>query len=328
MAQLEGRPEGAGRSILSVPASNWRMIEKAVASAADVVLLDLEDSVVREAKSSSRANVVRALRELDWDLTRRAYRVNGLDTAFFYRDVIEVVEEAGDTVDLIVVPKVERPEDIVVADTLLRQIEMSAGIETGHPARHRGIRIQAQIETARGLANVEAIARAASRLESLNFGPGDFAASVGMPSTSIGAMDRWDEQYPGHRFHYAMARIVVAARAAGLGAIDGPLADFRDLDAFRASCIRARGLGYDGKWCIHPAQIPIANEVFLPTEEEREWAQRVVDAYTEATAKGIGAVRLDDRMIDEASIRMAQSILAKTLDPPTARQAAQANTTA
>jgi citrate lyase subunit beta/citryl-CoA lyase len=279
------------------------MIEKAVASEADVVMLDLEDSVVPDAKAAGRPNVTRALQELDWRGSRRAYRVNGLDTPFFYRDVIEGVEPAGAALDLLVVPKVGRPEDVVVVDILLRQIELTVGIEVG------SIGIQAQIESASGLASVEVIARTAPRLDSLNFGPGDFAASVGMPSASIGAMDRWDELYPGHRFHYPMARIAVAAKAAGLAAIDGPLADFRDLDGFRASCLRARALGYDGKWCIHPSQVPIANELFLPTGEERAWAQRVVDAYRAAVAQGSGVVRLDDRMIDEASIRMAQDIL-------------------
>lgn len=291
------------RSILSVPASNPRMIEKAVVSSADVVLIDLEDSVAPEAKTASRANVSRALRELDWGRKRRAYRINALDGPYFYRDLIDVVEEAGDKVDLIVVPKVGRPEHVAAVDMLLGGIEKANGLESGR------IRVQAQIESAEGLVNVEPIARSCTRLESLNFGPGDFAASAGIPSASIGAMDQWDEAYPGHRFHYPMARILVAARAARLQAIDGPLADFRDLDAFRASCLRARALGYDGKWCIHPAQIPVANEVFLPTTAEREWAQRVVDAYREATEKGVGAVSLDDRMIDEASIRMARSIL-------------------
>jgi citrate lyase subunit beta/citryl-CoA lyase len=285
------------------------MIEKAVASDADVVMIDLEDSVAPAAKAASRPNVVQALGELDWGRTRRAYRVNGLDTAFFYRDVIDVVEPAGAMIDLIVVPKVERAEDVVTVDTLLRQIEMSLGIGPG------SIRIQAQIESAEGLTNVEAIARASrrsdfeTRLDSLNFGPGDFAASVGMPSASIGAMDQWDGRYPGHRFHYAMARIAVAAKAAGLAAIDGPLADFRDLEAFRAACVRARALGYDGKWCIHPDQVPIANEIFVPTDDEQVWARRVVDAYTEATARNIGVVTLDGRMVDEASIRLARDIL-------------------
>jgi citrate lyase subunit beta/citryl-CoA lyase len=284
------------------------MIEKAIASDADVVMIDLEDSVAPSAKVASRDNVAWALQELEWgrgpaDRTRRAYRVNGLDTPFFYRDVIDIVEAATPMIDLIVVPKVERAGDVVTVDTLLRQVEMNVGVATG------SIRVQAQIESAEGLTNVEAIARASPRLASLNFGPGDFAASVGMPLASIGAMDRWDDQYPGHRFHYAMARIAVAAKAAGLAAIDGPLADFKDLEAFRASCLRARVLGYDGKWCIHPAQVPIANEIFVPTDEERAWAQRVVDAYREAVEQGIGVARLDDRMIDEASIKLARDIL-------------------
>ncbi len=296
-------PTARQRSFLSVPGSNPSMIEKAVASSADVVLIDLEDSVAPQQKPGSRQNLIRAVRELDWGEKRPAYRVNGLDTKFFYRDLIDVLEEVGDAVGLIVVPKADRAEDIAVADTLLRQIEMGLGIEVGR------VRLMAQIETARGLTMVERIAAASPRLASLNFGPGDFSASTGMPLASIGAMDEWDARYPGHRYHYPMARIAVAAKAAGLRAIDGPLADFRDLDGMRDSCYRARALGYDGKWCIHPGQVPIANEIFSPTEKERTWALRVVAAYREANLKGEGVVRLDDRMIDEASIRLAQNIL-------------------
>ena len=289
------------RSELAVPASSWRMIEKAVSSMADVVFLDLEDAVAPEAKVASRTNVVRALRELDWGKKPPAYRVNGLDTPLFYRDVIEVVETAGDRLAIIVIPKVGRPEDLVTVDTLLSQIELAMGFELGK------IGLEAQIESAGGLIEVERIARASNRLDSLIFGPGDYAASVHMPMRTIGSMDRWDEQYPGHRMHYAMARIVVAARAAGIRAIDGPLADFRDKEAFDRACAVARGLGFDGKWCIHPDQVPIANEVFSPTVEELEWARRVVEAYRQATPAGTGVVSVDQVMVDAASIKLAET---------------------
>lgn len=291
------------RSELAVPASSWRMIEKAVSSMADVVFLDLEDAVAPDAKVASRTNVVRALRELDWGKKPPAYRVNGLDTPLFYRDVIEVVESAGDRLAIIVIPKLGRPEDLVTVDTLLSQIELAKGFELGK------IRLEAQIESAGGLIEVERIAEASNRLDSLIFGPGDYAASVHMPMRTIGSMDRWDEQYPGHRMHYAMARIVVAARAAGIRAIDGPLADFRDMEAYDRACVVARGLGFDGKWCIHPDQVPIANEVFSPTVEELEWAKRVAEAYRQATAAGTGVVSVDQVMVDAASIKLAETTL-------------------
>jgi citrate lyase beta subunit len=291
------------RSELSVPATNRRMIEKALASDADVAMIDLEDSVPPDAKEASRENVIRAFREVDWGSKPPAFRVNGLETPFFYRDIIEIVEAAGDRLALIVVPKVHRPEDVVVVDTLLSQIEMRMGFPPGK------IGLEAQIESAAGLVNCERIATASPRLESLIFGPGDFSSSVRMPMENIGVMGWWDEQYPGHRYHYAMSRMVVAARAAGLRAVDGPVANFKDLEAVRQSCIVARGLGFDGKWCIHPAQVPIANEVFAPTKQEIEWAQKVVDAYREAMAGGQGVISLNGVMVDEASIKLAQATL-------------------
>lgn len=296
------------RSALSVPATSWRMIEKAVASAADVVFIDLEDSVAPSAKVEARQNVIRAMRELDWGTRPRAYRVNGLDTSFFHHDVIHVMEAVGDALDVIVVPKVARPEDLAFVDTLLTQLENSLSLEAGSVA------FEAQIESAKGLVNVERIAEFGSssgqrRLRALIFGPGDFAASMRMPATSIGSADEWDAQYPGHRFHYAMARIVTAARAFDVRAMDGPSADYRDGEGYRRSAIIARGLGYDGKWCIHPSQIPVANAVFSPTEDEVAWARKVVDAYKAATEAGSGVITVDERMIDAASIRMAMAAL-------------------
>jgi citrate lyase subunit beta / citryl-CoA lyase len=296
------------RSVLAVPASNLGMAEKALASPADAVFLDLEDAVAPDEKAEARGKIVQALQELDWRNRPTLYRSNALDTPYFYRDVIEVVEEAGDRLDSILIPKVQRPEDLHVAATLLYQTELSAGLEPGK------IRIEGQIESARGLVSVDGIASATGRLMALHFGPGDFAASVRMPLTSIGVMDEWDEVYPGHRFHYAMQRIVVAARAADLRAVDGPVADYRDEDGLRKSCLLARSLGFDGKWCIHPAQIETVNEVFQPTEEETEWAKKVLKAYEEASAAGRGAITLDGHMIDAASIRMARNTLDQAPD--------------
>jgi citrate lyase subunit beta / citryl-CoA lyase len=298
----------APRSVLAVPASNLGMAEKALASPADAVFLDLEDAVAPDEKAEARGKIVQALQELDWGDRPTLYRSNALDTPYFYRDVIEVVEEAGDRLDSILIPKVQRPEDLHVAATLLYQTELSAGLEPGK------IKIEGQIESARGLVSVDGIASATGRLMALHFGPGDFAASVRMPQTSIGVMDEWDEVYPGHRFHYAMQRIVVAARAADLRAVDGPVADYRDEDGLRKSCLLARSLGFDGKWCIHPAQIETVNEVFQPTEEETEWAKKVLKAYEEASAAGRGAITLDGQMIDAASIRMARNTLDQAPD--------------
>jgi len=289
------------RSELAVPGSSPRMIEKAVASAADAVFLDLEDAVAPERKEESRDHVARALREPAWGSKPRAYRINALDTPYWYRDLIEVVEAAGPCVELVIVPKVNGPGDMQAVNHLLGGLERRLNLPLG------SILLEAQIETASGLIEVEQIASAAPRLERLTFGPGDFSASVRMPATSIGSFDRWDEVYPGHRLHYAMARIVTAARAAGIQAMDGPVADYRDPDLLRRSCAIARGLGFDGKWCIHPAQIEIINEEFSPSEAEVAWARRVLEAYAET---GEGAISLDGRLIDAASIRMAEVTIA------------------
>ena len=291
------------RSVLAVPASKWKMVERGPLSGTDLFFLDLEDAVAPNEKANARENVVRAVKELDWQGRPTLYRMNSLDTPYFYRDVIEVVEEAGDRLDLILVPKAERPEDLHTLDTLLTSVELGAGLEKNK------VKLEAQIETALGLTYIDAIAQSTPRLEALHFGPGDYAASVRMPQTSIGTMDEWDEAYPGHRFHYAMHRIVVAARANDLRAIDGPVADYRDEEGLRKSCLRARSLGFDGKWCIHPSQVETVNKVFSPTERELEWAKRVVSAYEEATAAGSGSISVDGQMVDAASIKMARNTL-------------------
>lgn len=279
------------------------MVEKALASDADAVFLDLEDAVAPDDKAGARGDVVSALQELDWHGRPTLFRANAIDTPYFYRDLIEVVEAAGDSLDTVMIPKVNGPDDLYAVSVLLKGLELATGLDVGR------IRLQAQIESAEGLTNAEAIARATDRIEALHFGPGDLAATLRMPLTSIGVMDEWDEAYPGHRFHYAMQRIVVAARAAGVSVLDGPVADYGDEEGLRKSCLLARSLGFDGKWCIHPAQIPIANEAFSPTEEEVEWARKVVAAYEEANAAGSGSVSVDGQMVDAASIRMAQNTL-------------------
>ncbi len=292
------------RSILAVPASEPRKVEKAASSEADAVFLDLEDAVPPDLKDRARQEAVRALRELDWGGKARMVRINALDTPWAYRDLVELVEGAGAYLDCVIVPKVARPEELVFADLLLAQVERRLGLA-------RPVALHALVETAAGLVHVEQLATATPRLEALSFGPGDFAASVGIPASAIGDLDAWDAVYPGHRWHYAMARVVVAARAFGLAAFDGPSAEFRDLEAFRRLCRVGRALGFDGKWCIHPAQVPVVHEVFSPTEEEVAWARRVVAAYEEAQASGRGVITVDGKMVDAASLRMAQATLAR-----------------
>ena len=291
------------RSLLAVPANNPRMVEKALASEADAVFLDLEDAVAPDNKVAARKGVIRAVREFDWRGRPTMFRANAPDTPWFYRDLIEIAEEAGAALDTVLVPKVSSAADLHALAVLLSGLEMAGGLDPGK------VRVEAQVENAEGLINADEVAHATNRLTALHFGPGDFAASLRMPRKSIGTADEWDAAYPGHRFHYAMQRIVAAARAAGLRALDGPVADFRDEEALRESCTVARALGFDGKWCIHPAQIGVVNEIFSPTEEEVEWAEKVIAAYQEANAGGSGAVSVDGQMVDAASIRMARNTL-------------------
>jgi citrate lyase beta subunit len=294
----------AERSVLATPGSNPRMIAKALTSDADVVMVDLEDAVTPDEKAAARATVAEALREGDWRGRPRTFRMNALDTPWFVRDLVEVIEGAQGRVDLIVVPKVGGAEDIHTVATILSSLEAAAGVQ--HP-----IALETQIESAAGLAHCEAIAVASPRVEALVFGPGDYAASVRMPLAAIGMPDRWDSDYPGHRWDYPLQRILVAARTAGIRAIDGPYADFRDHDGFRRSCLASRALGYDGKWCIHPDQVPIANEVFTPDEAELSWAREILAANAEAERSGQGSFALNGQMVDAATLRMARSTLAR-----------------
>jgi citrate lyase subunit beta/citryl-CoA lyase len=291
------------RSYLITPASNPAMIVKAARSEADAICIDLEDAVAPNEKEASRANVVRALQEIDFGARRRLYRMNGLDTPLAYRDLIEVVEEAGDRLDLVIVPKVNRPEDVAFVDLLLTQIEARQGFEPGR------IGIEAQIETALGGVNADRIAAASPRLAGLIFGMGDYAASLRMPLDSIGEFDENDRVYPGHRWHYAMSRIVTAARAYGLRAIDGPYASFRDAEGFGRACDVARVLGFDAKWCIHPGQVAATNRAFTPPPEQVAWAKTVLAEYDRAMQGGRGAITVAGRMVDAASLRMAQAIV-------------------
>jgi malyl-CoA/(S)-citramalyl-CoA lyase len=289
------------RSELAVPGSQPALFPKALDGEADYVFLDLEDAVAPADKEQARKHVLAGLLEHDWRARGKtvAVRVNGIDTHYMYRDVVEVVEQAGHKLDVLLVPKVGVPGDVYLVDALLTQIETARRIP------HR-IGIEVLIETALGMANVEAIALASRRLEAMHFGVADFAASVHARTVSIGGLN---PDYPGDQWHAAMARLVTACRAYGLRAIDGPYGDFKDPDGFRAAARRAAALGYEGKWAIHPSQIGLANEVFTPPPAEVERARRILVALDDAAHAGRGAAQLDGRMIDAASARMAQNIV-------------------
>jgi citrate lyase subunit beta/citryl-CoA lyase len=290
------------RSVLLVPASNWGMIQKTAAARADAVCIDLEDAVAPEEKEASRANVVRAYRELDFGNKLRMFRMNGLDTHFAYRDLVEIVEAAGDRIDLIVIPKVNRPEDVYVVETLLGQIE-------SYKQFSRPIGIEALIETALGCVNIREIAACSERLEGFVYGPGDYAASVRMPMESIGELDENDRIYPGHRWHHVMHSIVSAARAYNKRAIDGPFAGIKNTEGLIQACKIGRAMGFDGKWCIHPGQIETVNQTFVPSDKEIGWARIVLDEYEAALREGRGAISVKGKMIDVASLRMCRAIV-------------------
>lgn len=289
------------RSELAVPGSNPAMFEKALKSAADVVFLDLEDAVAPADKEQARKNVIEALNDLDWRGAGKTIcvRLNGIDTHYFYRDVVDVIEQAGHRLDTVLVPKVGVPSDVYLTDALLTQIEMAKKIP------HR-IGIDVLIETAIGMANVEAIATSSKRLEAMHFGVADYAASCRARTVSIGGLN---PDYPGDQWHFALSRMVVACRAYGLRAIDGPFGDFNDPDGFRLAARRGAALGIEGKWAIHPSQIALANEVFTPPPAEVDRARRILIALDEAAAAGKGAAQLDGKMIDAASARMALNIV-------------------
>lgn len=309
-------PARLNRSQLAVPGSQPRFIEKASTSPADVVFLDLEDAVAPPDKAKARQTVIEATRDIDWGDKTLSVRINAADTPFMYRDLIEVAENASERLDLILVPKVNSAADVHMLDVLLSQIEAATG-------RSRRFGLELQIETAEGLVNAEAIARASPRVESLHFGPGDFAASIGARTTSIGGavpdysvladpdVNGLRASYMGDPWHYALARIVVACRAAGVRPIDGPYADFKDPQGLEWAARRAAALGFDGKWAIHPTQIEALNAAFSPRPDEVERSRRILAALAEASDAGRGAVVLDGKMIDAASIRQAEMMMEK-----------------
>ena len=303
------------RSELAVPGSTPALFEKAAQSAADVIFLDLEDAVAPDDKDQARRNAIAALNDIDWGAKTLSVRVNGLDTQYMYRDVIETVENCP-RLDMLLIPKVGVPADVYALDMLVTQIEQAK-------RREKRIGFEVLIETALGWSNVEAIAQSSRRLEAMCFGAGDFAASTRARTTVIGGLNPdygvlSDFDAAGHRhfhpadsWHAAQVRILVACRAWGLRPVDGPYGDFKDAEGYVSAAKRAAALGFEGKWAIHPSQIEIANRVFSPAPEEVDKARRIVEAMAQGAREGRGAVQLDGRLIDVASIRMAQNLLTK-----------------
>jgi malyl-CoA/(S)-citramalyl-CoA lyase len=303
------------RSELAVPGSNPSLFEKAAKSAADIIFLDVEDAVAPDDKEQARKNIIAALNEIDWGTKTMMIRINGLDTHYMYRDVVDIVE-ACPRLDMILIPKVGVPADVYAIDMLVTQIETAK-------KRTKRIGFEVLIETALGMANVEAIAQSSERLEAMSFGVADYAASTRARTTVIGGVNAdygvlTDKDASGNRnyywadqWHAAQTRMLVACRAYGLRPIDGPFGDFSDPDGFIAAAKRAAVLGYEGKWAIHPSQIDLANQVFTPSEAEVTKARRIMSAMDEAAKAGKGAVSLDGKLIDIASIRMAEALLKK-----------------
>ncbi|WP_036260465.1 HpcH/HpaI aldolase/citrate lyase family protein [Methylocapsa aurea] len=303
------------RSELAVPGSNPGLFEKAASSAADIIFLDVEDAVAPDDKEQARKNIIAGLNEINWGAKTMMIRINGLDTHYMYRDVVDIVE-ACPRLDMILIPKVGVPADVYALDMLVTQIEAAK-------KRDKRIGFEVLIETALGMANVEAIAQSSPRLEAMSFGVADYAASTRARTTVIGGVNAdygvlTDKDAKGERqyywadqWHAAQTRMLVACRAYGLRPIDGPFGDFSDADGFTAAAKRAAVLGYEGKWAIHPSQIELANAVFTPSEAEVTKARRIVAAMADAAKAGKGAVSLDGRLIDIASIRMAEALLAK-----------------
>jgi malyl-CoA/(S)-citramalyl-CoA lyase len=303
------------RSELAVPGSSTALFEKAAKSAADIVFLDVEDAVAPDDKAQARKNIVQGLNEIDWGAKTLMVRINGLDTHYMYRDVVDIVE-ACPRLDMILIPKVGVSADVYAVDMLVTQIETAM-------RRSKRIGFEVLIETALGMANVEAIAQSSKRLEAMSFGVADYAASTRARTTVIGGVNRdsgvlTDRDADGKRdyfwsdpWHAAQTRMMVACRAYGLRPIDGPFGDFGDPDGFRAAANRVAVLGYEGKWAIHPSQIGLCNEVFTPAAAEVAKARRIMEAMAQAAKEGRGAVSLDGRLIDYASIRMAEALLKK-----------------
>ena len=291
------------RSELAVPGSNPALFAKAAASDVDYVFLDLEDAVAPGDKEQARRNVIEGLRDIDWRGLGKtiSVRINGIDTHYMYRDVVDVVEQAGEHLDTILIPKVGVAADVYMVDAMVSQIEEAMGLTNP-------IGIEVLIETTLGMANVEAIATSSPRLEAMHFGVADYAASCRARTTNIGGLN---PNYPGDQWHEGLSRMLVACRAYGLRPIDGPFGDFNDPDGYMDGARRAAALGYEGKWAIHPSQIGLANEVFSPPAEEVDRAHRILAALADAAAEGRGAAQLEGRMIDAASARMAENVVAQ-----------------
>jgi citrate lyase subunit beta/citryl-CoA lyase len=290
--------------VLAVPGSSPKMLAKAQGLPVDEAFLDLEDAVAPDAKAGARANVVAALNDGDWAGKTRSVRVNDLETSWTYRDVLEVVEGAGANLDCVILPKVTSAAQVTWLDLTLTQIEKTMGYEVGR------IGIEPQLENAAGLLAAAAIATASARVEALVFGPADFMASVNMRSLVVGEQPPGYE--PGDAYHFPLMTLLLAARAAGVQAIDGPYLQIHDVDGFRRQARRTAALGFDGKWVLHPGQIDAANEVFAPDQADYDHAERILDAYADATGvRQVGAVMLGDEMIDEASRKMAIVVAAK-----------------
>jgi citrate lyase subunit beta/citryl-CoA lyase len=277
------------------------MFEKAITSNADVVFLDLEDAVSPQDKIPSRQNIIKAIKEMNWKEKGKtiSIRINSLDTHYMYRDVIEIVEEVGEKIDTILIPKAGSASDVYMVDCLLAQIEDNKKFKNK-------IGIECLIETALGMSNIKEIAKASERLEALHFGVADYAASLKARTVIIGGLN---PDYPGDQWHHGLSQLVMTCRAYGLRAIDGPFGDFNDKEAYIASAKRAAAIGFDGKWAIHPSQIDLANEVFSPPEKEVNKAIRILEELEKAAKEGKGAAQLDGRMIDAASARMAENIV-------------------
>ena len=315
-SNIPKRPFRLNRSELAVPAAQERMITKAASSDADIVFLDLEDAVAPADKVAARQNVIEAVNTIDWGMKSISYRINGLDTHFMYRDLIDVVEACGDRLDLVMVPKVGTAADIYAVDMLLTQIEQAKGYTNK-------IGIEALIETALGMQNIDEIAKASPRLESLHFGAGDYAASIHARTTHIGGTNPnytviadADTQgnrteYLGDHMHYPLSRLIIAARANGLRPVDSAFGDFKDPPGYEASAKRAAALGCEGKWAIHPSQIELANGIMGPDPIEVERAKRILEALDDAAKEGRGAVTFEGRMIDAANIRQAEMLVEK-----------------
>ncbi len=292
------------RCELAVPGTSPEMFEKALKSGVDVIFLDLEDAVAPDDKLRARKNVIQAINDLDWrghGITV-SVRINGLDTQYMVRDVVDLVEQAGNKIDTILIPKVGVYSDVYMVESMLNQLEMQQGLKNK-------IGIEALIETALGMANVEDIAKQGAlggRLEALHFGVADYAASNRARTVNIGGLN---PDYPGDQWHFALSRMTVACRAYGLRPIDGPFGDIKDPEGYILGAKRAAALGCEGKWAIHPSQIALANDVFTPPESEVTKAKRILEALKEAAAQGKGAAALDGRLIDAASERMANNVV-------------------